>query len=508
MERYILALDQGTTSSRAFLIDRRGAIVAGDQRELRQIYPRPGWVEHDPGEIWDAQLATARAALARAGVDTRQVAAIGLTNQRETTILWERGSGTPVGNAMVWQDRRTAGLCRRLAEEGHGPLFRRRTGLLLDPYFSGTKLRWLLDQDPSLRPRAERGELCFGTVDSWLLFRLTGRHITDPSNASRTLLYDLHAGRWDEELLAILQVPARLLPEVVPSCGELGRSRAELFGAPLPVGGVAGDQQAALFGQACFRPGEAKNTYGTGCFALVHTGDAPADPGPHLLATVAWDLGQGPEFALEGSVFTAGAVVRWLRDGLRVLEEAGESETLARSVADSGGVYFVPAFSGLGAPHWDPDARGTIVGLTAGTGRAHLVRAALESIAFQSVDLVRALEGAGGNPVPELRADGGATANGFLMQIQADLLGVPVSLPRSPESTALGAAFLAGLSCGFWADREELAALRAAGRRFEPALPAAQRERLLDGWRRALEAALAFRPLDCQSGDGGVSSTP
>ena len=494
MERYILALDQGTTSSRAFLFDRRGRIAAGDQRELRQIYPHPGWVEHDPEEIWATQLATARAALSRAGVGADQVAAIGITNQRETTILWERGSGRPVGNAIVWQCRRTAELCRRLSEAGHGPLFRRRTGLLLDPYFSGTKLRWLLDHTPGLQSRAERGELCFGTVDSWLLYRLTGRHLTDPTNASRTLLYDLRRGRWDEELLGILGLPARLLPEVVPSCGERGRTREELFGAEVPVGGAAGDQQAALFGQACFQPGEAKNTYGTGCFALVHTGRAPADPGPHLLATVAWDLGDGPEFALEGSVFTAGAVVQWLRDGLRLLADAGESETLARSVADTGGVYFVPAFTGLGAPHWDPEARGTIVGLTGGTGRAHLVRAALESIAFQSLELVRTLEQAGGRPIPELRADGGATANGFLMQLQADLLGTPVTLPRSAESTALGAAFLAGLSCGFWADREELRGLRAVGRRFEPALPPQERERLLDGWRRAVRAALAFRP--------------
>ncbi len=495
MERYILALDQGTTSSRALLFDRSGGIVAADQRELRQIYPCPGWVEHDPEEIWQTQLATARSALARAGVRAGQVASIGITNQRETVVLWERAGGKPVANAIVWQCRRTAGLCRRLAEAGHGPLFRRRTGLLLDPYFSGTKLRWLLENTPGLAARAERGELCFGTIDSWLLYRLTGRHLTDPSNASRTLLYDIHAGRWDEELLGILGIPRQLLPEVVPSSGKLGRTREELLGGGIPVGGMAGDQQAALFGQTCFRPGEAKNTYGTGCFALVHTGRRAADPGSRLLSTVAWDLGDGLEYALEGSVFTAGAVVQWLRDGLQVLADAGQSEALARSVPDTGGVYFVPAFSGLGAPHWDPEARGTLVGLTAGTGRAHIVRAALESIAFQSLDLVRTLEEACGRRIPELRADGGATRNAFLMQQQADLLGIPVVLPPSAECTALGAAFLAGLSCGYWADREEIRSSRAAAaRRFEPVLPAEERERRIAAWHRAVHAALAFRP--------------
>jgi glycerol kinase len=498
-ERYILALDQGTTSSRAILFNRDGEIVAVDQRELGQIYPQPGWVEHDPEEIWQTVAATARAALAGAGggagrVEPRQVAAIGITNQRETTLVWERASGRPLANAIVWQCRRSTGLCRELEEAGHGPLFRRKTGLLLDPYFSGTKVRWLLDNVAGLAERARRGEVCFGTVDSWLIYRLTGRHLTDPSNASRTLLYNIHTGRWDEELLEILQIPPAVLPQVLPSCGEFGRTRAELFGAEIPVAGVAGDQQAALFGQTCFEPGEVKNTYGTGCFALIHTGSQPAASAQGLLTTVAWDLGGGLEYALEGSVFTAGAVVQWLRDRLQILSTAAESETLARSVPDAGGVYFVPAFVGLGAPYWDPQVRGTLVGLTGGSGRGEIVRAALESIAFQSLDLIDALQAASGRRIRLLRADGGATANSLLMQLQADLLGLPVVLPRTAESTALGAAFLAGLSSGFWSGRDELRGTWRIRRRYEPDLPAEERERRIAGWRRAVEAARSFHP--------------
>jgi glycerol kinase len=438
MTRYVLALDQGTTSSRAILFDRAGQPVAVAQREFRQIFPQPGWVEHDPREIWDTQLACARQALAQATATAREVAAIGITNQRETTLLWERATGAPVANAIVWQDRRTAPLCARLREEGAEPRFADKTGLLLDPYFSGTKIAWLLDNVPGARARAERGELAFGTVDSWLLWNLTGGavHATDVSNASRTLLFSLHALDWDDELLALLDVPRALLPRVVASSGPIAATAADLFGAPIPIAGIAGDQQAAAFGQACFAPGLAKNTYGTGCFMLMNVGSRPQLSRNRLLATVGWRVGDAVSYMLEGSVFVGGAVVQWLRDGLGFFASSEEIEGLAAQVPDAGGVVLVPAFAGLGAPHWDPHARGLIIGMTRGTTRAHLARAALESIAFQCAELLEAMQRDAAAALAELRVDGGAARNDLLMQFQADLLGVPVVRPVVSERHA------------------------------------------------------------------------
>jgi glycerol kinase len=492
MESYILALDQGTTSSRAIVFDRTGEPRSLFQKEFRQIYPRPGWVEHDPEEIWETQLLAAREALKKAALSPGQIAAIGITNQRETVVFWERASGRALGNAIVWQCRRSADLCAELKKRGLEDTFTDKTGLLLDPYFSGTKISWLLNRQPELRERAQAGEICCGTVDSWLLYKLTGRHLTEPSNASRTLLYNIHQGRWDEELLKILGVPLALLPEVVPSCSVFGRTRRELFGAEIAVGGAAGDQQAALFGQACFEAGEAKNTYGTGCFALLHTGSRPVVSKNRLLTTIAWDLGGGPEYALEGSVFIAGAVIQWLRDQLDVIAAAPDSEALAASVPDSGGVVFVPAFVGLGAPHWDPDARGAILGLTRGSGKAELTRAALESIAYQSYDLIEALAKDSGQRIETLKVDGGASLNGFLMQFQADILGIPVQLPAVAETTALGAAYLAGLSCGYWKSREDIAGNWRLRREYRPQMEADRRQALLALWRQALRAARGF----------------
>jgi glycerol kinase len=491
MTRYVLALDQGTTSSRAILFDRAGQPVAVAQREFRQIFPQPGWVEHDPCEIWDTQLACARQALREAGATAADVAALGITNQRETTLIWERATGAPIANAIVWQDRRTADLCARLREQGAEPRFTEKTGLLLDPYFSGTKIGWLLDNVPGARARAERGELAFGTVDSWLLWNLTGGavHATDVSNASRTLLFDLHALDWDDGLLALLGVPRALLPRVVASSGPIGATAADLFGAPIPIAGIAGDQQAATFGQACFAPGLAKNTYGTGCFMLMNVGGRPQLSRNRLLATVGWRIGDATSYMLEGSVFVGGAVVQWLRDGLGFFASSDEIEGLAAQVPDSGGVVLVPAFAGLGAPHWDPHARGLIIGMTRGTTRAHVARAALESIALQCAELLEAMQRDAAAALAELRVDGGAARNDLLMQFQADLLGVPVVRPVVTETTALGAAYLAGLAVGFWSGTQELASLWRAQRRFEPAMDAARREALMSEWRRAVERA-------------------
>ncbi len=470
------------------MFDASGAVRGIAQREIAQIYPQPGWVEQDPGEIWQSQLDCAREALATAGVGGAQIAAIGVTNQRETSIVWDRRTGEPVCNAIVWQDRRTADICDRLKSEGLEALFIGRTGLVLDAYFSGTKLRWVLDHVPNTRRDAQAGHLCFGTVDSWLIWNLTaGRaHVTDASNASRTLMYNIHTGDWDDKLLGLMGVPRIVLPSVVVSSGWVAETEPALFGAPVPVAGIAGDQQAALFGQRCVLPGMVKNTYGTGCFMLMHTGQRPVDSRRGLLTTVAWHLAGRREFALEGSVFVAGAAVQWLRDGLGIIRSSGEVDQLASSVPDNGGVYLVPAFAGLGAPHWDPYARGTILGLTRGTTAAHLARATLESIAYQTADVLEAMQAESGIPLKELRVDGGATRSDLLMQFQADLLGVRVVRPVLLESTALGAAYLAGLGIGYWHDEAEIDAQWKRERIFEPRMAVAERDRLRARWGEAL----------------------
>jgi glycerol kinase len=489
--RCVLALDQGTTSSRAIVFDRRGRAVATAQQEFAQHYPKPGWVEHDPLDLWASTRRTALGAVAEANLTGRDVAAIGLTNQRETTLLWDRRTGRPLHRAIVWQDRRTADLCAKLRRRGLEPLFREKTGLLLDPYFSGTKLAWLLDHVPGARRRAEKGELSFGTVDTWLLWQLTGGrvHATDVSNASRTLLLDLRTAGWDDALLKILRIPREVLPEVRPSSGIFGEVSAVPALNGIPIGGIAGDQHAALFGQACWKSGMAKNTYGTGCFLLMHTGQKPVVSKNNLLTTIAWQLDGRIEYALEGSVFIGGAVVQWLRDGLGLIARSVDVEKLAAKVADNGGVYLVPAFAGLGAPHWDAGARGVITGLTRGSNAGHLARAALESIAYQSADLLRAMEADCGGKLRELRVDGGAVRNNALMQFQADLLRVPVVRPRTTETTALGAAYLAGLATGFWKNRAEIASLWSADRTFRAASPAATARRLLGEWHRAVARA-------------------
>jgi glycerol kinase len=492
VSRFVLALDQGTTSSRALLFDRSGAVVAVEQHEFAQHFPRPGWVEHDPAEIWESQLRAARGALARARAAPADVAAIGITNQRETTLVWERATGEPIHRAIVWQSRQTTPICDRLRAEGLEPEVRERTGLVIDAYFSATKIRFILDAVPGAQARAERGELCFGTVDSWLLHRLTrGRlHATEPSNASRTMIYDIHRREWDDRLLAALDIPRAMLPTVHDSSGLLGESDPEWFGRGIPIAGMAGDQQAALFGQGCFEPGRAKNTYGTGCFLLQHVGERPLLSRSGLIATIAWGLGGRCEYALEGSVFVAGAAIQWVRDGLGLLVDAAESEAVARSVEDAGGVYLVPAFVGLGAPYWDERARGVIVGITRGTRREHLVRAALEAIAFQTRDVVECMASDSGARPDSLRVDGGASRNDFLMQFQADLLGVPVERPRMLEVTAFGAAALAGLAVGFWRDRSEIGSVAGAGATcFEPRLEPGRRKELYAGWKRAVERA-------------------
>ncbi len=491
MPGYILALDQGTTSSRAIVFDAAAGVRAVAQKELTQKYPQPGWVEQDPLEIWSCQVSVAAEALSRAGVSAHDIAAIGIANQRETTLVWNRRTGAPVCNAIVWQDRRTASFCERLKRQGVEPLFESRTGLVIDPYFSGSKVRWILDQVPGAREAAESGELAFGTVDSWLVWKLSGgtRHVTDASNASRTLMFNIHAGVWDDKLLGILGVPRSVLPEVVPSSGEVVLTDLDLFSSRVPIAGIAGDQQAALFGQCCHRPGMAKNTYGTGCFLLMHTGSAPSHSKSRLLATVAWKIDDHTEFADEGSIFIGGAVVQWLRDGLGLIRTAEEVEPLAASVPDCGGVHFVPAFTGLGAPYWDPNARGVICGLTRGSTSGQIARAALESMAFQTADVLRAMQADAGIAVAELRVDGGAARNNLLMQFQADLLGVPVVRPRNTETTALGAAFLAGLAVGYWSDRDQLASLWAEERLFEPRMSRDKAGERYAGWRDAVARA-------------------
>jgi len=486
---FILALDQGTTSSRALVFDYEGNVCSVAQKEFRQIFPQPGWVEHDGNEIWASQLGVAVEAIAGAGLTSADIAAIGITNQRETTLVWDRATGRTICNAIVWQDRRTAGECDRLRAEGLESLFRDRTGLVLDPYFSGTKLAWILDNVPGARKRAEQGELAFGTVDSWLVWNLTGgeRHLTDASNASRTLMYNIHQGEWDSDLLRILRIPAALLPEIVSSSQVYGETASRLLASRVPISGMAGDQQAALFGQVCDRPGMVKNTYGTGCFMLMHTGGRPVASQHNLLSTVACRIGDQTEYALEGSVFVAGAAVQWLRDGLGIIRSSVDVEALAASVPDNGGVYLVPAFTGLGAPHWDPYARGALFGLTRGTTAGHLARAVLESIAFQTADLLDAMKADAGIDIKELRVDGGATSNDLLMQFQADLLGVPVVRPKVRETTALGAAFLAGLAVGFWRERSQIGSLWQADRIFMPAMKRAAADALLNRWSRAVE---------------------
>ena len=495
-KRYILAIDQGTTSSRAILFDRAGCVAGHAQREFGQIFPQPGWVEHDPRAILTSVLATITELLATAQVDLAEIAGIGITNQRETTVVWDRSTGQPIYNAIVWQSRQSMEVCERLRAQGCEPLVRERTGLLIDAYFSGTKLRWILDHVDGAQARAERGELLFGTIDSWLVWNLSGgaAHVTDVSNAARTLLYDIHACRWDDELLRMLDVPLGMLPRVCSSSEVYAHTDpSQFFGHRVPIAGLAGDQQAALFGQACFAPGMAKNTYGTGCFMLMHTG-RQAVPSRHgLLTTIAWQVDGQVEYALEGSIFVAGSVVQWLRDGLRMLEQAADSQACADSVPSTDGVYLVPAFVGLGAPYWRSDVRGAVFGLSRGTRKEHLIRAALESMAYQSRDVLSAMEADAGIPLRELRADGGAIANDFIAQFQSDLLGVPVLRPRIAETTALGAAYLAGLAVGFWESRAQIAALWQLESRFTPTMTASTREQLYRGWQEAVNATMGFR---------------
>jgi glycerol kinase len=492
----ILALDQGTTGSTALVFAADGRILGRAYSEFRQYFPRSGWVEHDAEEIWEVTRRVGRDALEAArNREAFRVEGVGITNQRETVVLWDRETGEAVHRAIVWQDRRSTGICRELREGGHEELVRRRTGLVLDPYFSGTKLTWLFREEPELRRRAEAGELAAGTIDTWLIHRLTGGtvHATDPTNASRTLLYDLEAGTWHPELLGLLEVPQGLLPEIRPSSGAFGVCLGEALGVEVPVGGVAGDQQAALYGQGCWEAGLAKNTYGTGAFLLLHTGDSPVPSGHGLLTTAACGPRGEPAFALEGSIFIAGAAIQWLRDGLGLLSRADLSEEMARSLEGNDGVYFVPAFVGLGAPHWDPDARGTLVGLSRGSTRAHLVRAALEAMAYGTSDVLRAMEADSGVGTTELRVDGGAAANDWLMQFQAGILGVPVRRPALVETTALGAAGLAGLHVGVWGTPRDFLSAAGEPRTFQPGMEAGEREVLLEGWRRALDAARAYR---------------
>ena len=494
---YLLALDQGTSSSRSIVFDSLGEIVAISQRELPQIFPQPGWVEHDALEIWRGQLATAREALTKAEITAQDIAAIGITNQRETTLVWNRKTGRPIHHAIVWQDRRAEPTCVQLREQGLASTIQQKTGLLIDAYFSGTKLKWLLDNVPHAREQAKRGELAFGTIDSWLIWQLTKGtvHATDVSNASRTMLFNVHTNQWDADLLQILDIPAELLPSVQASSSIFGHVHADILGASMPIGGVAGDQQSALFGQACFKSGMAKNTYGTGCFMLMHTGDKFQTSTNGLLTTSAAQTSTTPQFAIEGSVFIGGAVVQWLRDGLQAIQNSGEVQTLAQSVPDSGGVMMVPAFTGLGAPYWDANARGTITGLTRGSTMAHIARAALESIAFQSSALLLAMSrdavAAGSSPVSELRVDGGACNNDLLMQFQADLLGIPVVRPAVTETTALGAAYLAGLAVGVFPNLEALSKLWRTERRFLPTMTRARADELMTQWEHAVRQATA-----------------
>ncbi|MBI1337186.1 MAG: glycerol kinase GlpK [Phycisphaera sp.] len=497
MSKYILALDQGTTSSRAIVFDRDGKIVSLAQQEFSQHYPQPGWVEHDANEIWHTQLKVARQVLELARLGADDIAAIGITNQRETTVVWDRRTGKPIANAIVWQDRRTSTICDELEQRGLQETIQHKTGLVVDAYFSGTKLRWILDCIPGARAAAERGELAFGTIDSWLVYNLTAGecHITDATNASRTMLYNLHTGEWDDELLEILRVPRAILPGVCGCSALLGHTSPDLFGKPIPIAGMAGDQQAALFGQACFDKGLVKNTYGTGCFMLMNIDDKPVASKHKLLTTVAWKIGERTTYALEGSVFIGGAVVQWLRDGLGIIKSSGDIEKLAAIVPDNGGVCFVPALVGLGAPHWDPDARGTITGLTRGSTAGHVARAALEGIAFQVADVLDAMREDSGLPITGLRADGGASANNLLMQTQADLLRVPVMRPSVTETTALGAAYLAGLAVGYWENMEEVRLQWEAERVFKPERDEEQVGRMRSQWSNAVKRSLTPRRL-------------
>ena len=494
--QYILSLDQGTTSSRAILFDHNGGIKQMAQKEFHQYYPQPGWVEHDPEEIWSSQYGVLAEVLAKASITTRDVAAIGITNQRETVIVWERDGGRPIHPAIVWQDRRTASYCDQLKAQGLEPMIRDRTGLVIDAYFSASKLKWILDQVPGARSRAEKGELAFGTVDSWLVWKLTGGrlHLTDSTNASRTMLFNIHEGKWDAELLRLFDIPARILPEV--------RSSSEVYGptgsimAPgsvgVPIAGIAGDQQAALFGQLCTQPGMVKNTYGTGCFLLMQTGEKAVRSNNQLITTIAWTRDGRTEYALEGSIFIAGAVVQWLRDGLHFIRDSKEIESLAAEVKSTDGVYLVPAFAGLGAPHWNQYARGSCFGMTRGTTKAHIARAALESIAYQTYDVLKAMEADSGIVLKELRVDGGATANNLLMQFQSDVLGVPVVRPVVTETTALGAAYMAGLGVGYWSSVEDIRQQWAEDRKFQPEMDKTYAQELLRGWQRAVRAAIAW----------------
>ena len=491
-ERYILALDQGTSSSRALLFDRSGGVLHQAQQALASHFPQPGWVEQNPAALWQSQLGAARQVLQEAGVPAVQVAALGLTNQRETTLIWDRRSGEPVAPAIVWQCRRTASLVETLRAHGYEADIRQRTGLVLDAYFSATKVRWLLDHAPGARRLARQGRLAFGTVDAWLLYKLSGGrlHCTDASNASRTMLYNIHTCEWDDDILRALDIPESLLPEVRDSSGDFGATTAACFdGAAVPIGGVIGDQQGALFGQTCFTPGMVKNTYGTGSFVLMHNGDSPGPIHQGLLTTIAWRIGGHTSYALEGSIFATGATMQWLRDELQIIDSAAESETLAASVPDTGGVYLVPAFTGLGAPHWDMYARGLLVGLTRGTRKAHVVRAALEAMAYQTRDVIDRMAVASGVSVSTLRVDGGAAANDLAMQFQSDILQIPVQRPRTVETTALGAACMAGLAVGYWRDQDELTACWGAGREFTPRMPAARCEALYSGWQEAVRRA-------------------
>ncbi|EHL78980.1 glycerol kinase GlpK [Bacillus smithii] len=496
MEKYILALDQGTTSSRAILFDKEGKIVHTAQREFHQLFPQPGWVEHNPNEIWGSILACIATVLSEAGIEAKQVAGIGITNQRETTVVWEKDTGKPIYNAIVWQSRQTADICEQLKEKGYNELFHKKTGLLIDPYFSGTKIKWILDHVEGARERAKKGELLFGTIDTWLIWKLSGgkAHVTDYSNASRTLLYNIHELKWDEELLEILDVPKEMLPEVRPSSEVYAKTVSyHFFGEEVPIAGAAGDQQAALFGQACFEEGMAKNTYGTGCFMLMNTGDKAVESKHGLLTTIAWGIDNKVEYALEGSIFVAGSAIQWLRDGLRMLKSAPESESYATRVESTEGVYVVPAFVGLGTPYWDSDVRGAVFGLTRGTSKEHFIRATLESLAYQTKDVLTSMEADSGIFLKTLRVDGGAVMNNFLMQFQSDILNVPVERPIINETTALGAAYLAGLAVGFWKDRQEISSQWKQDRQFTPTMAQETRETLYNGWKKAIEAAQAFK---------------
>ena len=494
MALYLVAIDQGTTSSRSIVFDKQGNIVKVAQKEFTQFFPKPGWVEHDPVEIWSTQLGVLTEAKLHAGLDAKDIAAVGITNQRETTVVWEKATGKPVYNAIVWQCRRTAEYCDSLKAKGFDKTIKAKTGLIVDAYFSGTKVRWILENVPGARARAEKGELLFGTIDTWLVWNLTkGKvHVTDYSNASRTMLYNIHKLEWDDEILKELNIPRSMLPEVKPSSCVYGNAATEFLGGEVPIAGIAGDQQAALFGQCCFEPGMVKNTYGTGCFILMNTGAKAVESKNGLLTTIAWGAGGKVEYALEGSVFVAGASIQWLRDGLKLIDSAPHSDFLAEQVPDTGGVYVVPAFVGLGAPYWDQYARGTIVGLTRGTSKEHFVRATLESLAYQSYDVIKAMEADAGVPIKAIRVDGGASRSGFLMQFQADILGTDVVRPKMVESTALGAVYLAGLAVGFYLDKADIVQNVAVDRVFQSGIDGARRVKLITGWQEAVKRSLGW----------------